>query len=174
MGVRNKFCIICARSKENEEKKHMCFRNWNGSSAAMETDIIVEGFRMAEKLYNLRYKYFIADGDSSVYANLVEKVSYGTCIRKIECVNHAIKNYGKYLYNIKKDSNVAISIRKLLTQTKIQALQKVAQSAIYNHCINKNRQEFIEDLKNGPLHVFNQHEKCKDYYCNKIGEHDEN
>ena len=57
---------------------HTYFRNWNGSSAAMETDIIVEGFKNFEHLNNcehcehfIRYISFIGDGDSSVYSSLM-------------------------------------------------------------------------------------------------------
>lgn len=77
--MRNKFCIICARSENKGEqaKPHVCFKNWHGSSSAMESDIIVEGFSSSEEHYGIRYKYFIADGDSSVYVNIQKKVPYG-------------------------------------------------------------------------------------------------
>ena len=40
LGVRNKFCSICAvaMNKKEEPQKHHCYRNWTGSSSAMETD----------------------------------------------------------------------------------------------------------------------------------------
>lgn len=79
MGVRNKFCIICSKA-ENQKvaaKPHNCFKNWEGSSSAMEADIIVEGFCSSIAMHNLRYKEFVADGDSSVYAKIVRQVPYG-------------------------------------------------------------------------------------------------
>ena len=44
IGVRNTFCAVCAISgnKGNDTPQHRCYRNWSGSSAAMENDIIVE------------------------------------------------------------------------------------------------------------------------------------
>lgn len=48
----------------------------------MEADAIVEGFCSSEELYGLRYKCFIADGDSSVHSKLIEKVPYGREIKK--------------------------------------------------------------------------------------------
>lgn len=63
----------------------MCYKNWSASSGAMEADIITEGFCFLEKNHALRLKTFIADGDSSVYAKLIEKVPYGRKINKIEC-----------------------------------------------------------------------------------------
>ena len=48
IGVRNKYCSVCSiASRKNEEPQpHMCFKNWSGSSCAMEADIISEGFRL--------------------------------------------------------------------------------------------------------------------------------
>ena len=36
MGVRNKYCSICAvaQHKEQDPPKHQCYRNWDGSSRA--------------------------------------------------------------------------------------------------------------------------------------------
>ena len=47
LGVRNKYCSTCsiAKTSGTEIPKHVCFLNWNGSSPAMETDIVVEEFR---------------------------------------------------------------------------------------------------------------------------------
>ena len=37
----------------------------------METDILVDAFKEAEKKYGLRYTAFVGDGDSSVYPSLI-------------------------------------------------------------------------------------------------------
>ena len=57
MGVCNKFCGVCAISgnKGTDAPKHRCYRNWSGSSAAMESDIIAEGFSLSEQMYGLWY-----------------------------------------------------------------------------------------------------------------------
>ena len=57
LGVRNKYCSICtvAANKGITPKEHICYKNWDGSSCAMETDILVEGFRAAESMHGLRY-----------------------------------------------------------------------------------------------------------------------
>ena len=43
-------CSTCAHAeKENKApQKHHCYKNWDGSSASMETDIILLGFKEAE------------------------------------------------------------------------------------------------------------------------------
>lgn len=83
--MRNKYCSICNRSENKDEPapNHLCFKNWTGSSSAMEQDIIVEGFNNSIKMHNLRYKKFIADGDSSVYSKIKRNVFYGLQVHQL-------------------------------------------------------------------------------------------
>ena len=57
IGVRNKYCSICAINTRNGKPipTHCCYRNWSGSSCSMEADIILEGFRQSEEMHGLRY-----------------------------------------------------------------------------------------------------------------------
>ncbi|XP_031333159.1 uncharacterized protein LOC116182246 [Photinus pyralis] len=172
LGVRNKFCSICARAqnKNNEPKKHLCFRNWTGSSSSMEADIIVEGFNSSINMHNLRYKKFIADGDSTVYSHIRKRVSYGEQVVKIECTNHAIKNYSKHLYKLKSDTkNVALATRKLLSKDTIGALVKFAQKAIYANS-HGDIATLKSDLRNSVKHVFGNHLECVEYLCSETKE----
>ena len=68
LGIRNKFCSICsvAQHRNVSAKKHTCYKNWSGSSSAMEVDILVSGFQIAETTHGLRYMRVIGDGYSSV------------------------------------------------------------------------------------------------------------
>ena len=101
IGVRNKFCSVCA---QESKKEHVCFKNWDGSSSSMESDIILEGFCMAEKQHGLRYINFIGDGDSSVHTTLLSGVpGWGHAITKQECANHAVKCYRFAFENLVKD-----------------------------------------------------------------------
>lgn len=96
LGVRNKYCSTCsiAKMSGNEIPAHVCFQNWNGSSPAMETDIVMEGFSQAEITHGVRYMHLVGDGDSSVLTSIHQRVPvWSIFVRKIECVNHAIKNY---------------------------------------------------------------------------------
>jgi hypothetical protein len=36
LGVKNKYCVVCARY--GPEKVHACFKNWNGTSTSMESN----------------------------------------------------------------------------------------------------------------------------------------
>ena len=80
-----------AKNKDVQPPKHTCFKNWNESSQAMESDILVNGFLEAESMHGIRYTKLIADGDSSVFAQLQEKVIWGRRIQKLECANHTVK-----------------------------------------------------------------------------------
>jgi hypothetical protein len=107
IGIKNKFCSICARTENKNEqtRDHVCFKNWNYSVPAMESAMAVEGFSMSEEMHNLRYIQFIADGD----AKIKENVSYGRDVRKIECTtNHALKNYGKHLRKVKSGMHIEV------------------------------------------------------------------
>ena len=108
LGVRNKYCSTCsiAENAGQEAPEHMCYRIWAGSSPAMESGILVEGFGQAEKTRRVRYMHLIGDGDSSVLTSIYERVPvWGRYVRKIECVNRALKNYRAKLETIVKESH---------------------------------------------------------------------
>jgi len=52
---------VCQRAYKNntEPKEHMCFKNWNFTSTAMEADIIVDGFKRSLDMHNLIYSRLI-------------------------------------------------------------------------------------------------------------------
>ena len=92
IGVRNKYCTACTQGIPQEQ--HACYKNWDASSSEMETNIILEGFKLAEQVHGVRYTRFIGDGDSSVYPTLIQNVpGWGYAIKKLECANHACKCY---------------------------------------------------------------------------------
>ena len=92
MGVRNKYCSVCYNTTGDTVSPHNCFLNWDQSSSAMETDIIVTRFfNLKSSMASATRVHFIGDGDSSVYPALVSRVPYGYFIKKLECANHAVK-----------------------------------------------------------------------------------
>lgn len=56
--------------------KHLCFKNWGGSSPAIMSDIIVEGFNNSMAMHNLIYKK-----KSLLTGMMRNKVRYGTKVR---------------------------------------------------------------------------------------------
>lgn len=106
LGVRNKFCSVCAIStnKTCAIPTHTCYKNQTGSSAAIESDISVERFRLSEQLYGLCYRFVIGDDDGSVMATIHQSVFYGVYTNKIECANHACKAYRSRLKALAKNN----------------------------------------------------------------------
>ncbi|KAI8437861.1 hypothetical protein MSG28_012078 [Choristoneura fumiferana] len=83
LGIRNSYCSVCAvaSNKKIEVKKHKCFKNWSGSSTAMEADGVVEGGKRIN--YSLRGSY-----ESRCYAAATKK-------HRESCSNHETdEHYG--------------------------------------------------------------------------------
>ena len=139
LGVRHNFCCVCAIStnKACAIPTHTSYKNWTGSSAAMESDIIAEGFRLSEQLYGLRYMFVIGDGDSSVMATIRQSVLYGVYVNKIECANHACKAYRSRVEALAKD-NPQFRGKGGLTKKAMQRLTIGARMAIKMHSSTHN------------------------------------
>ena len=128
MGACNKFYSICNQCLETPPS-HVCFQNWNGSSAA---DIIIKGFKNCEQQHGIRYTSFIGDGDSSVYSSLIETVPMGYSINKIECDNHSLKWYRSALEKLLHDSP-SYKGKGKFTEGMRKCLTKAARCAIISH-----------------------------------------
>lgn len=83
-----------------------------GTSTAMESVIIVEGFRQSISMHNLIYHKLISDGDSSVLKKITLAKPYGADFEKnLECTNHILRNYLNRLVDIaskRKSSNGSV------------------------------------------------------------------
>lgn len=164
LGVRNSYCSVCAvaNNKKVEPKNHKCFKNWSGTSTAMEADGVVEGFKCSIDMHGLKYTKIVGDGDSSVTSALNEALPYGhtTMIQKIECSNHLLRNYCSKLKSLtKKTENrhglVPVTLRKCL-ENNILRLRKAIKGAV-DHTSKLPEKSFLEkvnilkqDLRNGP------------------------
>lgn len=171
LGIRNKYCSVCsiAENAGKEIPTHKCYRNWDASSPAMESDILVEGFNQAEQTHGVRYMYLVGDGDSSVLSSIHQGVpGWGRYVRKIECVNHALKNYRSKLEAIVKE-NPTYKGAGGLTQKQIRRLTAGARAAIRMHASTKNVDQLRHDLRNAPHHVFGDHSKCNRAFCHVRG-----
>ncbi|CAH1106076.1 unnamed protein product [Psylliodes chrysocephalus] len=96
VSFKSKYCPICARAltKNIKAATHKCSKNWDGSSTFMESELILEGFRNTIKMQKLKYVKIIGDGDCSVYKKICLERPYGrTMVRKVECINHLLRNY---------------------------------------------------------------------------------
>lgn len=64
----------------------------------MESALILEGCQQLDNENDIRIKELIADGCTNVLRTLIKGLEYGENIIKIECTNHIMKNYKKFLY----------------------------------------------------------------------------
>ena len=181
LGVRNKYCSICAVAEHKGvlPVQHSCYRNWESSSCAMESsscamesDIVAEGFRLSEATHGLRFLKMVGDGDSSVMATIRQAVPYGAYIEKIECANHAVKSYRSRLEELAKD-NPQYRGKGGLTKRAMQRLTVGARIAIRTHSIDGDVKQLRQDLRNGPAHVFGEHSSCNPSFCKYVSQDSE-
>ncbi|KAL4152676.1 hypothetical protein QTP88_000509 [Uroleucon formosanum] len=180
IGVRNKYCCICQRASKNniDPKEHLCFKNWNLPSTAMEADIIVEGFKRSIDMHNLIYSQLIGDGDSSVMKRLYLAKPYGYdfVIKKIECSNHILRNYVNKLKDISikrrttRGINVPGYIRQAIKDRTLRLRYAITEAVKYrkNHEYISYKHKLLnlkKDIINGPSHVFGDHTNCLSYFC---------
>ena len=166
LAVRNKYCLVCtiAENRGQHPQQHACYRNWTGSSGAMESNMIAEGFKQSEATHGVRYMRLIGDGDSSVMSRVRQSVPYGPFVQKIECANHACKCYRTRLEKLRTD-HPEFCKRGALTKRVIQRLVVGARVAIRMHSQTGNITQLRHDLRNGPDHVFGFHENCNPDFC---------
>ncbi|OXA62698.1 hypothetical protein Fcan01_00749 [Folsomia candida] len=173
VGVRNKVCFIC---KTQPEKEHECFKNWDGSSSAMETNIIMEGFKRSIEMHGIRYRRFVGDGDSSVYQGIKDTYlnkDYFTCVQKIQCYLHGIRAMNKNLLLAIKNSNRNSGYPKFhrdCLEDRVHLFGKYANYLIALHIQERpngtNSDTLAEDLIQMPRHIFGDHRKCSKIMCN--------
>ena len=157
----------------------------------MESKALLEGFQDSISTHGLIYKYFIGEGDSNFYKNLLDRNPYAELKiipRKIECTNHLLRNF------CKKNMTVASMTQKKGKRVKgFVALRNIVKSNVFKICqavideIDKQRADTtksweskVKDLQrnilNIPSHIFGEHKRCKDYgfNCNRDADSLEN
>lgn len=172
LGVKNKYCMVCARAanKNGEPPQHTCFKNHSGSSTAMESAILVEGFKNSVRDSGLIYNKLIADGDSSTYKSILDARPYKhLVVQKIECINHLLRNYSNALMALSQDKGYPMQLRKLVKDRIMRFRTGVKKACEYWGCQNLGTDLKVEllkkDILNGPQHIFGNHSNCSDYFC---------
>jgi hypothetical protein len=172
-GVRNKYCHICrlAEIREEDVPEHVCNANWTGPSTAMEADIIVEGLKFLQEQHGLLCTRIIGDGDSSTMSKIRQSVSYGMQVQKIECANHAVRNFRKKLEAAAINSKAfpggdGLRARRILKSSAAR-MAALARGTIASHAIgtagrvtSDSVSGLRKDLQNVPYHVLGMHANC--------------
>ncbi|KAF5292500.1 hypothetical protein FQR65_LT01644 [Abscondita terminalis] len=179
VGIKNKYCALCEKYKTNlnATPNHKCYKNWSGTSTSMEAAIILDGFKCSIDMHNIRYKYLIGDGDSSVYRKIREGKPYGPSyfVQKIECRNHILRNFCNRVKDLTNRPKVLPAIKTFLKsnimwfRTAIVCATKQRKKEIVP--LYQKIENLKEDIINGPRHIFGDHSKCKEddsvykYFC---------
>ncbi|KAF5292866.1 hypothetical protein FQR65_LT11118 [Abscondita terminalis] len=181
VGIKNKYCQYCekyVRSKK-DIPEHKCYKNWDGTSTAMEAQVILDGFSCSVEMHGLKYKQLIGDGDSSVYNKIKNNKPYGPnfFIEKIECRNHILRNYcnkiKEYSKCVKLDPKIRCLFRHVL-RFRTAIVSAIRYRKAEDNPTYKKISNLKDDILNGPKHIFGFHEKCKSYYCQGSKPNEEN
>lgn len=97
----SKYCRCKNRLKN--EHDNSCAANYTGTSGGMEVEGILDIFRKSLATRDVRYKYYLGDGDSAAYPAVVKDNPYGlNCpVEKLECLGHVRKRMGTRLRQLK-------------------------------------------------------------------------
>ena len=155
----SKHCAFCEKHSNDESDwygAHMdeCYKNFTGSSPAMEAEGWLRLFTRSVEKCRMRYVTVISDGDSKAYNNIENKNIYGDIhITKEECINHVAKRLGKLLRDYaqqksKKGDGVGGKQAGSLTTSMMAKLQEYYRYAIVNNKgdITKMRQAIYATL----------------------------
>lgn len=134
--------------------------------------MIVDAFCTSVELHGVRFLKYVGDGDSSVMAKIREKCPYGYRVQKVPCKNHLMRCYTSGLYSVALNSALKFPEARKMLRGKIDRLVKAANCAIHAATHDEetpHRQKvkcLIENLRNGPKHVFGEHRGCGTW-CDK-------
>ncbi|KAF4524184.1 hypothetical protein B566_EDAN011017, partial [Ephemera danica] len=160
IGVRNKCCCICARASNKGQNpiEHLCYKNWDSSSTAMESDIVVQGLLISEVKHKLRYVKLVANGDSSTYKRISEANPYKSIVvEKTECKSNILRHLtgrhtelsapkrGQPKFGDTASIKLVGSQKNLALRDRIQLMQR--------------------DIEITALNYFGDHGKCDSYFC---------
>ena len=100
-AVRAKVCRVCRTSKRNDKPPpvHDCVHNWDGSSKAMEADMVTQILKDS-KSHGVRINQIIGDEDSTTIARARREVNYE--LTKGSDMNHLKKILGNKLHELKR------------------------------------------------------------------------
>ncbi|XP_062579139.1 uncharacterized protein LOC134241063 [Saccostrea cucullata] len=158
-SLRSKNCRVCsvAESTNKNPAAHECSKNWEGSSKAMEADMVIEMVQDLQKSKGITIDGIIGDEDSTTIARL--KAYVNADIKKLSDKNHLKKLFTNSLFTLKKKHSS-------LTLSVIKYIQKCFSYSIAQG--KGNASQIKEDLSSIPLHIFGDHQHCSSRWCNFI------
>ncbi|KAK4324624.1 hypothetical protein Pmani_004737 [Petrolisthes manimaculis] len=162
----SKYCHVCEKNKDNEgdwytDHEPKCYKNFEGSSPAMETEGWMCLWKRSVEKCKFRYTTVISDGDSKAYSTIVNEKIYGEVeIRKDDCINHISKRVGKALRNyVQKKSR-----KGSLTQVSEVTLGKIQE--YYRKAIIRNKN--VEKMRKAIFAIIEHCSSTDDDPCHEL------
>lgn len=185
-------CKTYAKCDSRKEyiNDHDCYKSFprNESSSSMEKVGALEILRDSWLKHKLVYKYFIGDGDSSVYSAILADDPYaefGIRVEKYEDINHKCKGNVKGIKNLSKKGFSKeekkwynfVSTHSLEIHFEIIDAINRRISQDVNCSLEENLEILRDEILNVPYHVFGDRSKCKKFggwSCDGVDAKDEN
>ncbi|MDA9080159.1 hypothetical protein N9M16_01865 [Candidatus Dependentiae bacterium] len=179
-GFRHKYCAVCNYHENNEHAKlleppqHACRRDWDDTSKAMETDILINlvgevgqhcdkvrggGAVPRDETTLLRVEYVVCDEDSSFMVRIMDQLPEDLRPGKLSDVNHLANSFFKALVAIKTSSHFKNTC--VLTKIEVWHLSRYWRTIVRQ--IPRKPQRAHEMMLNLEAHIFGDHGKCKLY-----------
>ncbi|KYN12200.1 hypothetical protein ALC57_15632, partial [Trachymyrmex cornetzi] len=150
-----------------------CQANRQGSAGKMEVDGIIEMFQRSVEKYGVKYAYYIGDGDTKTFKNLLETAPYSDdfVVKKKECVLHIKKRMYRRAKEAKKQltqqkkalNQVGSKVAATLTNKVMQDLSLYYGLAIQRH------PDSVEDMQReiwaNYYHKISTDEKPQHHFC---------
>lgn len=176
VAILSKHCRC--KNKIKGEHSGTCDANFSGSSGAMEVEGVKQIFERSVPRYNVRYKYYLGDGDSKGFKTIEELKPYGNefVVEKLECIGHVQKRMGARLRRLKQtlgssklSDGKTIGGRGRLTDEVIERLQRYYGYAIRQNTSNTSdmrKAVWALFLHTASSNEYPQHSLCpKDSWC---------
>ena len=180
-GFRHKHCAVCSYYNSNEHAQlleppqHACKKDWDDTSKAMETDILINLVGEVGQYYDkareggavvprdettlLRVEYVVCDEDSSFMVRIMDQLPEDLRPGKLSDVNHLSNNFFKALVAIKTSSDFKNS--RVLTKIEVWHLSRYWRTIVRQN--PKDPQRAHEQMMNLEAHVFGDHSRCHLY-----------
>jgi len=154
-SVRTKVCDICDNAQRLGvlPRKHDCFKNWSGSSKAMEPDMAVD---MIKNIQSKGHSVdtLIMDNDCTTIAKVKE---INPSIKKLSDSNHTNKSIRDSLHNLSKNHSI---LRNDKTRKYVNRMFKYA--------IDQNQGNIDglqQRLREIVPHMYGSHDICSEDWC---------
>ena len=154
-SVRSKVCDTCDRAQRSGviPKEHKCYKNWTGSSKAMEPDMAVDMIQNIQST-GLSVGTLVMDNDSTTIAKVRE---VNPLIEKLSDKNHTKKSISNALYALSNTHSV-LKNRKTLNYVLRMFMYAIEQNQGNVEGLQKRLSEIVR-------HMYGCHEQCSGEWC---------